>query len=161
MSTPTESPRVRTAKAFLDVFRALDTNILHDVLAEDYKHTFGPASISSQLPSSLSKDGFIGHLSGASQLLTTFGVTEVLDLIDSESSNSVWVHCTCAAEFRPEVIEGLGEKSEWEYTGEYVFMFWMDESGEKIARCYEMLDSLATKRMLGLMARASENLAGK
>jgi len=53
--------------------------------------------------------------------------------------------------------EGLS-KGEWVYEGEYVFMFWMDESGERIERTVEFLDSKGTEEVLRpLMVRARGN----
>jgi hypothetical protein len=53
--------------------------------------------------------------------------------------------------------DGIEEK-EWVYEGEYIFIFSMDESGEKIVRTVEFLDSKGTAEKLGvLMKRANEN----
>lgn len=41
-------------------------------------------------------------------------------------------------------------------------MFWMDESGTKIEKCVEMLDSWATReKLLLLSARARENIKNR
>lgn len=49
---------------------------------------------------------------------------------------------------------------EWEYEGEYMFVLTMDESGERIVRVVEMLDSLKTEKELRpLMKRARERVA--
>jgi hypothetical protein len=52
-------------------------------------------------------------------------------------------------------------EEEWLYVGEYVFFFSMDESGEKIERIVEFLDSKAAVQGRALVARARENLEKK
>jgi uncharacterized radical SAM superfamily Fe-S cluster-containing enzyme len=55
---------------------------------------------------------------------------------------------------------GGEEVERWRYKGEYMFMLWMDESGEKVVRVVEFLDSKGTADVLmPLMRRARENRA--
>jgi hypothetical protein len=83
---------------------------------------------------------------------------EIVDFVESESSNAVWAHCTSTVEWKAGATGG-GNEDDWEFRGEYVFMLWMDESGEKIVKVVEMLDSLAAVRLPRLMEKAKENLA--
>ena len=83
---------------------------------------------------------------------------DIIDFVESENSNAVWAHCTSKVEWKAGAMGG-GKEEEWDFRGEYVFMLWMDERGEKIVRVVEMLDSLAAVRLPGLMERAKENLA--
>jgi hypothetical protein len=50
-----------------------------------------------------------------------------------------------------------GDVSEWDYTGEYIYMLDVDEDG-KIVRVLEFLDSKTTERLSMMMARAKRNL---
>ena len=86
--------------------------------------------------------------------MTGFPVT-AKEYTESESCNQVTVWATSKAIFRDDVKD---DEEEWEYEGEYVFMFWMDGSGERIERTVEFLDSLGTReRLMKLMRRAEEN----
>jgi len=89
--------------------------------------------------------------------MTGFPVTGK-EYIESESANQVTVWATSRTIFRDDVKDdGIGEE-EWVYEGEYIFMLWMDESGEKIVRTVEFLDSKGTVEKLGaLMKRANDN----
>ncbi|KAF2639228.1 hypothetical protein P280DRAFT_481387 [Massarina eburnea CBS 473.64] len=149
-----ESARVRTANEFLHVFTTLDTTPLQTILAPNYHHTFGPNSLTGFGP--YDKPGFIKHVSGLFQFLTTFPVIPV-ETIDSESSNAVWVWTKTDAQFKEEVRNG--EKVEdWVYKGENMFMFWFDGEG-RISRCVELVDSKKTvDELLPLMGRARANL---
>ncbi|KAK4980946.1 hypothetical protein LTR28_011345 [Elasticomyces elasticus] len=46
---------------------------------------------------------------------------------------------------------------DWKYQGEYVLILTMAESGEKIKKVVEFLDSKGTERFLGLIKRARAN----
>lgn len=48
---------------------------------------------------------------------------------------------------------------DWTFHNEYMFVFTFDESGEKINRVVEMLDSMAVTKVQVLLKRAGENLA--
>lgn len=63
--------------------------------------------------------------------------------------------------FRDDVKDGGLSDEEWSYRGEYIFIFTMDESQEKIIRVLEFVDSKGTDRLRGLMARARANLEKK
>lgn len=83
------------------------------------------------------------------------------EYLENESANQVTVWATSRAEFREEVKNsGSSVEEEWVYEGEYVFMFWMDDSGRKIVKTVEFLDSEGTNKVLGpLMGRARKNKA--
>lgn len=149
------STRLQTATAFLNTFATLDIDTLSSLLAESYSHSFGPASIAS-LAGPYTKDSFVSHIASLRNVMQGFPVY-VTEIIESESSNAVWAWCTSKAEWRDEVIDG--DNKEWEFRGEYVFMFWMDETGKRIVRCVEMLDSKKTEGvLLALAERAKRNV---
>lgn len=150
-----DSPRLRTAKSYLGIFRTLDTSILQTLLVDNFTQTLGPRSLS--IAGTVDKPAFIAHVASLKETMAGFPI-EIVDFVESEGSNAVWAHCTSKVEWKAGVV-GEGEKEEdWEFRCEYVFMFWMDGSGEKIVRVVEMLDSLAAGRLPGLMERARENL---
>jgi hypothetical protein len=50
-----------------------------------------------------------------------------------------------------------GDVSEWNYTGEYIYMLDVNNDGQ-IVRVLEFLDSKATERLSTTMSRAKRNL---
>lgn len=152
------SKRLQTAKKYIGHFATLDTETLASVLSEDHVHQFTPASI--DLPGPLGKQAFLDHSARLRRVMTGFPV-HAKEYVESEGANQVTAWATSRAEFREEVVggeEGEGKRG-WEYEGEYVFMFWMDESGEKIRRTVEFLDSKGTEDGLRpLMKRANEKV---
>jgi hypothetical protein len=147
-----ESTRMCTAKAYLNALDTLDLRAFNAVLEETFTQTICPASIAP--PSGpLDKHAFISRMSSLRPVMDGFPFT-ILDIIESESSNSVWAHGTAVPEWKSEA-KGEGD---WHFKGEYVFMLWMDESGEKVVRCVEMVDSQGTERMGRLFVKAKENV---
>ncbi|CEN61078.1 hypothetical protein ASPCAL07744 [Aspergillus calidoustus] len=148
------STRLLTAQKYISHFTNLDKDLLASLLSEAYTHEFAPTSLNP--PGPFTKTGFLAHGASLSEIMTGFPVT-AKEYFECEGSNRVVVWATSEPHFREEVMDG--DEEEWRYRGEYVFMFWMDESGDRIERTVEFLDSAATKdRLFGLMARARANL---
>ncbi len=148
------SKRLETAKKYIDHFATLDMQLLDSILAEDYLHHFAPASLN--LPESYSRQDFMEHHAGLRDIMTGFPVT-AKEYVESEGSNQVTVWATSQTVFRDDVKDDGISPEEWSYRGEYIFLLRMDETGEKIIRTIEFLDSKATAdKLLVLMERARE-----
>ncbi|KAL4919210.1 hypothetical protein BDW62DRAFT_200090 [Aspergillus aurantiobrunneus] len=150
------SQRILTAQRFISYFASLDKSIFEPLLAEDYYHEFVPAAL--HLPGPFDRAGFLAHTSGLNKLMTGFSVF-AKEYTESDTGNQVVVWATSKTQFREEVKDDGIAREEWEHGGEYVFMFTMDESGEKVVKTIEFLDSAATMKLLLLVKRARENLA--
>ncbi|PGH10640.1 hypothetical protein AJ79_05354 [Helicocarpus griseus UAMH5409] len=152
------SARLTTAQRYIANFGTLDPQTLAPLLAENYHHEFAPASLNP--PGPFDKQGMLEHNARLRDIMSGFPVT-AKEYVESESSNQVTVWATSQTVFRDEVKDkGVAEK-EWEYQGEYVFMLWMEEGGERIERVVEFLDSKGTERLMGLMRRARGNREGQ
>ncbi|KAI3401954.1 hypothetical protein diail_6514 [Diaporthe ilicicola] len=147
-----ESKRLQTAKKYIGHFEDLDTGTLASVLAPDHTHQFAPASLSP--PGPFTGEQFLEHNAALRRIMAGFPV-RVKEYVESEASNQVTVWATARALFREEVLADE-VREEWDYEGEYVFMFWMDKTGEKILRTVEFLDSKATEGLRPLLNRANE-----
>jgi hypothetical protein len=148
------STRLVTAQKYIAHFANLDKALLASLLSEGYTHEFAPTSL--HPPGPFTKTSFLAHGASLREIMDGFPVT-AKEYFECEISNRVVVWATSEAHFKEAAMDG--DEAEWEYKGEYVFMFWMDESGETIERTVEFLDSAATKeRLFGLMARAKANL---
>ena len=80
------------------------------------------------------------------------------EIMEDEKQNRVIVWCSGVLRFKDIVKDPGLSDDEWEYHGEYIFILSMDESGEKVERSLEFVDSKATERLRILMARAHNNL---
>jgi hypothetical protein len=125
------SKRLETAKKYIDHFAILDTLTLESLLAENHHYQFALTSMNLLGP--FDKQGFLAHSRRLRNIMAGFPVTGK-EYIESESGNQVTVWATSRT------------------------IFTMDESGEKIVRTVEFLDSKGTVEKLGvLMKRANEN----
>lgn len=152
-----ESKRLQTAKKYINHFATLDTDTLASVLAADYSHHFAPASLA--FPSPFTREQFLEHSAVLKKVMTGFPVF-AKEYVESEASNQVTVWATSRAQFREEVTgQDEEEKKKWEFEGEYVFMFWMDDTGEKVVRTVEFLDSKGTEYVgRPLLKKANEKM---
>ncbi|QSS59700.1 hypothetical protein I7I51_09136 [Histoplasma capsulatum] len=154
MASP--SKRLETAKKFIANFSTLSTETLEAILAENFVYQFAPASMNP--PGPFDKKGLIQHISGIHAILSGIPVT-AKEYVESESSNQVTVWATSQAIFREELkVEGLSEAA-WALEGELVFLLWMDETGAKLVKIVEFLDSQKMVTLLELVQRAKENKA--
>jgi hypothetical protein len=151
------SKRLETATKYINHFATLDSSLLETLLAENHIHEFAPKSMNP--PGPFDKPGFLAYSGSLHEIMTGFPVY-AKEYIESENENQVTVWTTSKTEFREDVKDDGILAEEWVYEGEYVFMFWMDESGQKIIRTVEFLDSEGTNKVLRpLMKRAKENRA--
>lgn len=83
-----DSPRLRTAKAYIAFFTTLDTSLLAPLLSEDtFEHIMAPASLA--IPP-LNKPQFLAHSADLGKIMSGFPVV-AKEYLESESSNSVVV----------------------------------------------------------------------
>jgi hypothetical protein len=148
------SKRLETAKRYIAHFATLDTHLLEPLLAETYTHLYRPALFNP--PSEpLTTQGILDHYARVRNVLSGFPMT-AKEYFESEGSNAVTVWATGVPEFREDVKD---KDEDWGYQGEYIYLLSMDQSGEKITRIVEFLDSKATvEKLSGLMERAGKNL---
>lgn len=155
-----ESKRLQTAKKYINHFETLDTDTLASVLAPDHSHHFAPASLN--FPGPFTREQFLEHSGALRRIMAGFPVY-AREYVESEASNQVTVWATSRARFRDEVMgDEEQERKKWEFEGEYIFMFWMDETGDKIVRTVEFLDSKGSEYGLRpLLKRANEKMQAK
>ncbi|OCL04240.1 hypothetical protein AOQ84DRAFT_442220 [Glonium stellatum] len=148
------STRRNTAVAFFDTFKTLSVQDAISIRTPTCRHIFTPASISPPPP--LDNAQFAAHISRLKEIIASFPVT-TKEISEDQEKNQVIIWATAQAEFHTELKDAGISDEEWAYKGEYVFILTMDETGQKIDRVVEFLDSKATERLRELMARARAN----
>lgn len=150
-----ESKRLATAKKFISQFAALNAEALGSILADNYIHEFAPATGGHQGPNTRAE--LIMNTGNMGKILSSFPF-KVEEYIESESRNEVTVYAKGGPVFRADVMDDGIPKEEWAYQGEFIFLIFMDESGEKLVRCLEFRDSKATdEKLRPLVRRAHGN----
>ncbi|KAH7320621.1 hypothetical protein B0I35DRAFT_427483 [Stachybotrys elegans] len=147
------SKRLETAASFISHFEHLDASILETILADNYFHQLAPGALTGQGPSD--KRGLIEFVTSMKTMMTGSPMV-AKQIVDSESSNAVTIWASGQLKFRDELMD---EQGDWDCPGEYMFILFMDETGEKIVKTIEFVDSKAADRTLELFTRAGENLS--
>jgi hypothetical protein len=150
----TTSARLETARTFLAAFGDLSVTTHLSIRSDDCIQIFRPGSVG--IPEPQDNATFASHLSHISEVMSGFPVT-AREMIDSENEKAVTIWATSNAQFLPELKDQGLTAAEWTFQGEYIFVLHMDDSGRKIKRVLEFVDSKATDRLRALMARAKEN----
>lgn len=152
------SNRVATAKKFISHYATLDEGILEAILADNYTHEYAPSSLPHP---PYDKKGLIDFLLSIKNMFKAYPMT-IKEIIESESSNAVTVWTSSHMTFQDEVKDEGTPEEEWQFNGEYMYLFYFNETGDKIVRTMEFLDSkAAADKLLPLVAKAQANLASR
>lgn len=139
------------ALQYLNGFGTLDAEQMIGLRTPTAVQYFAPASLPP--PDPKDNDAFKAHLASLSQILEAFPVT-AKETIESREEKKVVIWATSQAKFKEEVKDDAIPDEEWDFKGEYVFMFHFDESGQKLERIVEFLDSRATEQLRKLIQAA-------
>lgn len=135
-----------TAETFLKFFDTLDVANLRPIQAESYTHQFAPASLNIPV---LSRDQFDAHITHIREVLKSFAGGAKETWVNTEL-RQVTMWATAVPQFHDHIIESDPTR-QWHYQGEYIFTLFMDDSGQKIERVIEFMDSKVTEQLLELM----------
>jgi hypothetical protein len=153
------SKRLQTAKRWVDHYATLDPDILESILDENFTLEHAPALVKDPVP--LGKQVLKSFVADLSVILQGYPMTVKLTT-ESESSNSVtiWIHGT--TKFREEVKDDGVPSEDWNCTGEYMLVLYMNDKGDKIVKAIEFVDTKTTlDKLYGLIRRSRENLKKK
>ena len=145
-----------TATTFIAAFETLSSTTFTTLQAPTYTHIFAPTSASPPPP--LTGTEFSHHIAELNSILRGFPVS-AREIFENETHNQVTIWATSETWFHEDVKDDTIPANDWLYHGEYIFILTMDESGEKIERVIEFLDSKGTDVLRGLMKKAKENKA--
>jgi len=147
------STRIETAKKYLSQYSSLNVTDLSSTLTDTYIHHFAPASL--KLPGPLDKRTTLDFLKGMDGFIKD-SAPNIEECIDGGNHVIIWARGSF--KFSEDVRdEGLPE-ADWTYQGEYMFILFTSESGDKITKAIEFVDSKKTAdTLMPLMKRAGEN----
>jgi hypothetical protein len=147
------STRYNTALKFISAFKAMDLPTIMSIRAPNCMHQMAPASLGSRPP--LNNEAYETSIARFSDIVTEWPA-EAKEIMEDEKQNRVVVWATSKAVWKKELMDG--DSKDWDWQGEYMFILCMDESGERLVRVVEFLDSKRTEELRALVARAAKNL---
>lgn len=146
------STHVETALSMLKTFANFDIDASVALRTSTCKHTMAPASLGFPV---MDNDMFRKHIAGLSRTVIGIPVTPVRIF---DGGKVVTIHATSEIVFRPEATDS---EVDWSYHGEYVFVFEMNEAGDRVESIVEFLDSAAVQKALLLLERGATNLTSE
>lgn len=156
---PSAETILATAKSYLQIFATLDAAAVLAITTENYGHTMTPASMGISKNGPMSRTYFAEYMDGMRGLLRGFPV-RAKEIWPNPALRQVVVWADSKTEFHEHVKDVRdGNEDEWDFRGEYIFVLFMDHSGEKVERVIEFLDSKVSEDFKGLMARALKKKA--
>lgn len=149
------SKRLATVLKYIEAANILDIETIMSLRAPACISEFHPSSLS---PSPVIRDNaaYAAGLAPFKTIILGFPVT-IKQILEDEKQNSIMIWAEGATEWIPAVMDDEVEVEEWRFVREFIFIMGMDESGEKIEKVVEFVDSKATERLRTLIVRAFEN----
>jgi ketosteroid isomerase-like protein len=148
-----ESVHRRTALSWLAAFDTMDVDKSMSLRSPTCIHHFCPSTLNL---GKKNNDEFRAHFETLVPVVERFPVTPVKVF---EGGNIVTVHAISEAKFHKEAMDG--NPDDWQYHGEYMFVFEMNADGTKIESVLEFLDSAKVMALAPLQERARKNLAAR
>lgn len=147
-----------TATAWIDALGSLDLDRLRSLMSAKYQHAFAPGTL--ELAGATKDfDAMLAHAARAGAVMNSFRVFP-RQVWPNPHLRQVVVWADSKAEFKEEAKKGGDNGEGWDYAGEYIFVITVNEEGDKVENVLEFLDSKATERVLGMIARAFKNIQG-
>jgi hypothetical protein len=150
---------LNTAKAYLNALSTVDGNGIAAITADSFYITMAPYStgLTGHNGVSVDRDSLVQRYHGLKAVLSSMNVKIEKEWPPNEASNQVTIWTTANADFHPKIV-GDDSKDDWVFKPETLFLFTMDESGEKIKHLFEFQDSVAVQSMNAVFGKAMEML---
>jgi ketosteroid isomerase-like protein len=157
-----------TAKRYMDHYKTLDAAALKDVLLDDYVQIYLPTSVTPppREPGQTQKQWYLNWAGNVLPAIMTGYEMVVSEYIIGETEDGknrvVTVFSKSKSSFRQDIRDPGDSDDEWFYSAEYVFVITMDETGEKISKIVEFVDSKSLEgKFMALVTKAFANVAKK
>jgi len=149
------STRRATALKYLDAASTFDLDAIMALRSPDCTHEFHPPSVGVRPP--LDNTAYEAQLRQFKDIVVGFPVT-IKEIIEDDKENRLMVLLESSQTWSSDAKDAGLSEEEWAFSREYVFVLTMDETGEKITRVVEFLDSKGTEQLRVLVARATGNM---
>lgn len=150
---------LKTAKTYLNALSDIDANGLAAITTDSFYVTMAPNSTGLAKPDGVSvrRDSLVQQFQGLGALLSSMNVKIEKEWPPNEISKQVTILTTASADFKPQIV-GNESKDDWAFKPETLFIFTMDDCGQKVKHLFEFQDSIAVQGMNTVFARAMERL---
>lgn len=146
---------LKTAKAYLNSVSTVNPDALAAVTTETFYITMAPHStgLSTDDGVSVTRGALLERFQMLKTIVTSTNIKIKQEWPPNEATNQVTIWANADADFAPAIV-GNDSKDDWVWKPETIFIFTMDESGEKVKHVLEFQDSEEMKIMTALMGKA-------
>lgn len=150
---------LKTAKAYLNALSTVDPDGIAANTAESFYITIAPYSTDMTKDDGVSvrRESLNQRFHGQRSMISSMNIKIEKEWPPNEGSNQVTIWTTAKADFHEEII-GDDSKDDWIFKPEVLFIFTMDDSGEKVNHIFGFQDSLALQGMTAVFGKAMKKL---
>ncbi|KAE9366346.1 hypothetical protein N431DRAFT_351433 [Stipitochalara longipes BDJ] len=149
------SKRMSVALKYMQAANEMDISTIMALRTPNCTHHFHPSSLGTRPP--IDNTTYEANLLRFKDIISSFPMV-IKETLEDEKKNQIMIWAEGGQSWFPEAKDpGLSEE-EWNFTREYIFIVSLDESGDKIEKMVEFLDTKATEQLRLLLARAMENV---
>jgi hypothetical protein len=161
MASPMKQQLEQKAVEYFEAFDTLDPNRLVPLLASNCEHHYAPASLA--LPSPLTNDAYAEHVANLRNAFSLFHVRPKPNEIHVDVEGKKVTMWSVGSAHIKEELRDDSEPADWweDDKGEYIHHFTFDESGDKLLRSVEFMDSARTEKLKVMFGKALGNIAKK
>jgi hypothetical protein len=149
------SKRMSLALKYMQAANEMDFSTIMAMRSPSCSHLFHPSSLGVRPP--IDNATYEANLVRFKDIISGFPMT-IKETLEDEKKNQIMIWAEGGQSWFPEAKDPGFSEEEWNFTREYIFILSLDESGEKIERMVEFVDTKATEQLRLLLARAQENV---
>jgi hypothetical protein len=143
------------ALKYIQAANEMDFSTIMAMRAPSCTHHFHPSSLGIRPP--INNATYEVNLVRFKEIISGFPMT-IKETLEDEKKNQIMIWAEGGQTWFPEAKDPGLSDDEWNFTREYIFILSLDESGEKIEKMVEFVDTKATEQLRLLLARAQENV---
>ncbi|KAH8170150.1 hypothetical protein LIA77_10694 [Sarocladium implicatum] len=145
---------VKTAKAYLKGLNDINADAIAAVTAPEFVVRTAPVSANiGDSTGEVTRERLLQQYTFLTPILNTLNLTLKREWPANEAFNQVSLLYTGDFEFHTHIV-GDDKKEDWQFKPEVLYIFTMDESGEKIKELFEFQDSIPIQGLQKLFEKA-------
>jgi hypothetical protein len=151
---------LETAKAYIKGLSDVDADAIAAVTTEDYAIQTAPTSANiGDASGEVTRERLLQQYQFLTPILSTLNLQIKKEWPANEATNQVYLLSTGDFKFQSHII-GDDKEEDWQFKPEVLYIFTMDESGEKVKKLFEFQDSSVVKGLQKMFEKAMGRIGG-
>lgn len=150
----------KTAKAYIKALSDVDADAIAAVTTEDYTIQTSPTSANiGDATGQVTREKLLQQYQFLPPVLSTLNLQVKKEWPANEATNQVSLLSTGDFKFHSRII-GDDKEEDWQFKPEVLYIFTMDESGEKVKELFEFQDSSVVRGLQKMFEKAMGRIGG-